>query len=650
MPIKLLDYGWSNPFGEIVGKPRYLAWPVNVYRVTLPKMSESGGGLNPFERVILKMIDADGLRETTALARETCIPVDLVQSVLLRLRDRAFIDAHNELIGQRRHNWGDQAEHPTAFVTALMFRELAVGKILPFLHLLSDQNPLKKKDPEKSFRTVRWEYEHKDRSPLPHDVISSLRVMKKRSVAFDDEVRLPTVQKITIAQEPELYYLDCPIAIQKSDGEFRIADPFGNGFSLVLENSFSRLLEQDGEVSSWLMDWRQRLANPEMEKPAATPKEPYDNDENRGRYPNLVSSLRLNRNAQHLSIEQIHAALEWALFYACVKYPYATVIHRLKLASQSDHPELLKTAAERVGLRLPQNGLRPVPVGKLEDFLNDKAEMGTVLSLSLLLADNDDRHPLRRVVARHQDFIIRIFELKKKRDERAHGEGRVQRNEIELPEETFMREIVTTLLPAVVFSNTPVAEVDQDVLADSRLDARTSIQGDFGFKLFNRLGANLQDDLIYAEEFWLSCEEGDNARDFVGNLCAAMQQAFRSKLSGALPPDLKDTDFIPTAQKNATNSGFGQMPECLRTVKPKLIRNTLQGVNESLGACLVAFLLVTNEALLRTFADYQPSFFADTQNLLEKRGHGNQPLPLPKEGIDRLRKQAFSLIKAIFEV
>ena len=65
---------------------------------------------------------------------------------------------------------------------------------------------------------------------------------------------------------------------------------------------------------------------------------------------------------------------------------------------------------------------------------------------------------------------------------------------------------------------------------------------------------------------------------------------------------------------------------------------------------MVAFLLVTNEAILQTFGDYQPSFIADTATLLEKRGHANLPLPLPKKDIARLRKQALSIIKALFEV
>lgn len=651
MPLRLLDYGRPRPFGEIVGKPRNLAWPVNAYRITMPKPMDDRGGLNPFERVVLKMIDASGVQEAEALAMETCIPFDLVQCVLLRLRDKAFIDEHNGLIDQRRHKWADQQEQPSVFVTALLLRELATGKILPFLHLLNDMNPLKKKEgDEKFYRRIRWDEGHKDNPPTPGDVIVSLRMMKKRAVAFDDEARLPAVQHITIVEEPEPYYLDCPVAMQKSDGEFRIADPFGNGFSLILENAFSRLLEQDEELGHWMMNWRERLANPKMESQAESPKEPYDHNANLGKYPNLVFNLRLKQNTQHRSIEQIYAVLEWALFYACARHPYDAVINQLRLTNQLDHPELLRTAAERSGLRVPQSGLRPVQPGKLDDFLSGKAEMGTVLSLSLLLAEQDDRHPLHRIALRHQDFITRIFEIKRKRDDQTHGNGRAQRRETVLPEEVFMREMVSTLLPAMEFSGTAVAEADKDAAADSLFDARTSIQGEFGFRLFNRLGTNLQDDLIGAEEFWLSCKGGENACAFAVNIARAVQRAFRKNLSGLLPPETRDTEYFTEAQKKATQAGLGQLPECLCTVKCSAVQKTLQGGNETLGACAVAFLIVAEEDALRVLADCQPSFLADVEDIIRKRGHGNEPLPLPKEGIGRLRKKSYSVIRALFEV
>lgn len=648
MSLKILDYGIPNPFGESIGGRRNLAWPVDAYRVTLPKVS-GGEGPNPFERVILTMIDAGGAREAEALASETCLPVDLVQCVLLRLRDKAFIDGHNEIVEQKRDNWENKQDRIPDFVTALFFRELATGKVLPFYHQIDDDNPLKIRERVEKCEKIYWDDDHKNRPPIPRDIISALRATKKRSMAFSGETRLPTVQQITIARDPEKYYLDCPIAIQKSDGEFRIADPFGNGFSLILENSFGRLLEQDDSLKDWLMDWKQNLSNPRLQKKDATHKEPYDNEANQGLYQNLVSNLRLGKNTQHRSIEKIHAALEWALFYTCTQRPFDNSVKQLRLTNQAEHPVLLKQAAEEVGLNLPKYEFRPTLLGKLDGFLSGKAEMETVISISLLMAKTDDEHPLRQVATRHQDFLIRLFDIKKKRDEKRHGKGKAQKNEVELPEEPFMREVVTALLPAIRFSDTPFAEADKDADADSMLDARTSIQNEFGFRLFNQFGPNLQHRLIYAERFWLSCQDGDDALAFACDLYAALQSVFAISLS-AHSPEIRDSEFVAEAAENAASAGLEVLPDALCTVRPALVQKAMQGEDHSLGACVLAFLLVSDAEILRSIAEVQPNFISDVADIINGSGHGNKPLPSSKGVIGKLRKSTYSTIKTLSEI
>ncbi len=651
MTLTVLDYGKPNPFGEIIGRPRNLAWPVNAYRVTLPKVSDNGNGLNPFERLILKLIDAGGARDVEILAKETCIPVELVQCILLRLRDKAFITEYNEIVKDNRENWKSREENVVDYVTALLFRERATGKILPFLHLLDRNNPLKKNNiEEKDIHKIRYDSHYNNIPPEESDVIRALQMMKKRSLTFNKYTRLPRVYQITISPEPEQYYLNCPITIQKSDGEFRIADPFGIGFSLVLENAFNRLLDQDHSLSDWLLDWRKRLSNPMQDKQYETKKEPFDDETNQGRYPHLVFNLRLWHNEQYRSIQKVYASLEWALFYACAQGQYDTAVSQLKFTKQSEHPALLHTAAERLGLILPLHGLRPVWEGKLHDFLSGKADMNTLLSIALLMAEKDVSHPLRRIASKHQDFVIRLFDIKKKRDAQGHGHGKNKILESELPDEIFMREIVTTLLPSIRFSDTPVAEVDKDDIADSLFNARTSIQSEFGFKSFNRLGMDLQDRFIHAECFWLSCEDGDDALTFACDIYAALQKAFRQKLFGALPPDIRDSEFSVMTQNKAIRSGFGQLPECLRTVNPIAIKTTLQGADQTLGACVIAFLLTSDDDTLHSIADIQPSFIADIADIINRRGHGNEHLPFSKDDIGKLRKAAYRTIKTLLEV
>jgi len=650
MPLKLLDYGKLAPFGEIIGKPRRLAWPVNAYRVTLPEASNDGNGLNPFEQVILKLLDAVGVMDARALADETRIPLDLVKGILLRLLDKGLIDEHNSIIKRKRDNLESQEENAPLFVTALLFRELATGKILPFLHSLDDRNPLRKREEEKFVPMVSSNPVHRQRVPMPRDVISALRAMKKRSKAFGNDDKMPAVLQITIVPQPEMHYLDCPIAIQKSDGEFRIADPFGNGFSLILERSFEQLLEQDPKWSQWLLDWKQSLSNPHPPKQEGAgdrPKEPFENDANWQRYPKLIPNLRPSKYAQFRSLSKIHASIEWSLFYACSRRPFDAAITKLKFTVQSEHPKLLEKAAQSVGLEF---NFRPVSLGKLIDFHNEKVELGTVIAIAILQAEMDNSHPLHHIASFHSEFLEHLLGIKKYRDKKGHGIGPADSPDTELPDDSFMREIVHVLLPDISFADTPVEGTGKDARADSLLDAGASIQSEFGFKAFNSLGANLQGRLIQAERFWLaSKKDGDDAQVFACDLYAALQASFRQNLLIKLPPDVLDSELIAASQKKMHDSGLGELQECLRTVKPLAIRQTLQGNDQTLGACVIAFLLMSNDDTLRIIADTHPGFIDDIAFVIIIRGHGNEPRPLPYADIAKLRKATYSTIKTLLE-
>lgn len=652
MPLKLLDYGKLNPFGETIGRPNRLAWPVNAYRVTLPRASNNGDGLNPFERVILKLLDAVGAMDALTLADETRIPLDMVKGILLRLRDKGLIDEHNVIIKRKGDNIKDREEEIPVFVTALIFRELATGKILPFLHVLDEGNPLRKRDEEKFVQMVSPNQAHKHSVPAPRDVVNASRAMKRRSAAFGATNRVPSIKLISIVRSPELYYLECPIAIQKSDADFRIADPFGNGFSLILESAFARLLEEDSGLNNWLRNWEQSLSNPRpprQDRADERPKEPFENDANWQRYPKLVASLRHSKNATFRSISKIHASIEWALFYACCGRPFEGAITKLTLTRQSEHSELLGNTAQRIGLEPPIFGFRPVPEGKLIDFQNGHVKLVTILAIAILQAETDESHPLRRIASSHPDLISRLLDIKKNRDKKGHGIGGSDAPEAELQDEPFMREIVHALLPAIIFSDTPVVGTDKDARADSLLDARASIQSEFGFKVFNRLGANLQNRMIHAERFWLASKDGDDALVFVCDLYAALQACFRQKLLGKLPPDIVDSGFIDAAQKTAQEQSLGELPKCLRTVKPMAIRQTLQGSDQTLGACVVAFLLMADCDALCSLADSKPTFLEDLAKVINSRGRGNDPLPLARAEIAQIRKVAYSSIKTLLE-
>jgi hypothetical protein len=655
MSLKFLDYSDPVPFSGIIGKARNLAWPVHAYRVTLPRATDGGDGLNPFERVVLKLLDAIGAMDASTLADETRIPLDLVNSILLRLRDKALIDEHNRIIEQEDDDSVGGEENAPVFVTAILFRELVTGKILPFLHWLDETNPLRTKDEVRQFLTIPLDDAHKVNPPAPRDVISVLRAVNKRSTVSGGGVSMPSVQQITIIRQPESYCLDCPIAIQKSDGEFRIADPFGNGFSLILEGAFEKLLDQGGELAEWLQRWKLLLSNPSPTKPGDTDqrlREPFESEVNLQRYPKLVASLRPSQEKQFRSIAKIYASIEWALFYVCCRSPLENAISKLKFTGQSQHPKLLESAALSIGLEAQEHNFRPIREGKILDFHNGKAELDTVLAINILQAQVDESHPLRRIAFSHPNIISRLLGIKKMRDEKSHGKGNAGQTETELSEDPLMRETVHYLLPDIIFAKqASVVRADMDARADDLLDARTSIQNEFSFKVFNRLGTNLQNRLIHAERFWHSCKDDSNdARSFADDLYAAVQSTFEKRLDGKLPPYLSDSEFVSAAGKKASAAGLSEaLPNCLSKVKTLAIRQTLQGSGQTLGACTMAFLLMSEGDTLHSIAAMQPSFVDDIANVITTRGHGNEPLPLPKADVKILRKASYTTIKTLME-
>jgi len=653
MPLKVLDVGKRNLFSGTIGKPRHLVWPVHAYRVTLPDPSRSGGDDNPFERVILKLLAALGPLDASALSLETCIPIDLVKGVLLRLIDKGHIDDRHAILDLSDARSAEQESRAPAFVTVVLFRELVAGKILPFIRRVDDHNPLRQREETGVVKKLRANPIHQRGIPTPRDVISAYRGMQKRMSLYSKASASPPAVQIMVAPNPEQFFLNCSIAILTREGDFRIADPFGDGFSLALETAFTQLLEHDSEVAEWLRVWKESLRNPrprDLGGSSRESKEPFDNDANWQRYPRLVASLRPAKSAAFRSLSKIYASIEWALFYTCSRRPYDDAISVLRFAKSSDHAALLSDAALRVGLKPPEFGFRAVPEGKLLDFLHGKAELATVLALSLLQAAKDHSHPMRGFAAQHPDFVDRVLAIKKRRDEKGHGQGAADAPEAQLTSDQLMREVVHSLLPDIRFADSPAHKQDEDARGDSLLDARASIQDEFGFRAFNLLGVNVQDRLIHAERFWQSCRDGDDSLGFACDLYAAVQAAFRVHLVGKLPPEVSDAEFCRKAQENACHARLcTQLPECLRTVRTSATREALQGAGPTLGSCVIAFLLLSPEDTLCAIKNSQPAFIDDIEIILTRRGHGNEPLLLPKTEIERLRKASFATIKTLSE-
>jgi hypothetical protein len=640
MQVELLDFGDIAPEASHFGRSRKLAWPVCAYRVTLP--SDAGKGdnsLNPFERVILGLLDAGGASTEEALAQETRIPEDFVRGVLLRLRDRGFIDEHNK-IGNK-----EALETTVNYSTAIIYRELVGGRVLPYLH--ASELETKTSDVHK-----RLDGHNGINAQIsPKEVVRAANDMQKHLTAHGSKVFTPAQGQISIAESHERYFIECPVVMWEKDGDFRIVDPFGNGgYSLVLENTLAKTIEEDDSLSNWFTEWRKSLASTQGNHKSGQASEPYDNDVCRKRYPELVSALKLKRNSPYRSLEKLHAALEWAMFYSCMKYDYEGAINMLEIMPQPEQSKTLEYAAYKIGLDVSSEKFRPLKKEGINGFKNGNPDMNTVLALTLLAADDNARHPLNAIAKEYPAFIAIVQRIKRSRDQSGHGKGIVSRQYEELPDEPFVKFVVSTLLPDVKFSEADISASVADAIADARFDARTSLLDVFGYGAFNnKISSNAKDRLISAERFWMTCEDGEDALSFIVDIYSALQAEFRRKLGFSFVSELRESDFIAAASSKAQNAGLGALPEELRTVKLHWIRDALQGNDQSLGAAVVAFILASEDDTLKKIAEFQPGFIEGIAKVINTRGHANKSVLLQKNDIANIRKTAYLTIKVLVE-
>lgn len=642
--IKLLDLGAKLPSDGHMARPRQIAWPVKAYRVTLPDVSSSSASeLNSFERLALKLLEIDGPISDSKLSEETCIPEDFLKGVLLRLQDKGYIDDRNNLRKSARNT-----ERKVDYKSAMVFQEQVEGKALPYVFY--DKKPAQK---DGNTGPYCWQMQRSEYDPCPisaEDVVKAIKDQKRHDRAYGDRAVLPTASSIRVVDGKEYYHLECPIGMRSSDGEFRIGNPFGKGYSLVLEGIFMRKLEEDPNLEAWISSWRDSLGR-EREIAEERATEPFDTARNRKLYPNLVASLRPNWNGIR-TIEKLYSAVEWSLFYANERVSSRHAINLLKLTKPSDAPSLIKAAADEIGLETPARGYLRVQDQSLDSYQEEVPEMPTALAIAILTAKNESKHPLRKVAETHPDAAVQLYQIKKERDIKSHGKGRGSQDGPNGKNELFVKEFVSTLIPEIVFSDEATSDVRKaDAYIDSRFEARSSLLSRFGYAAFNtKLSPLTQDRLVDAESFWAAFQDGENALSFVGDLYAALQSEFSRKVEIAAIRATDDRELLRAIERRAKELRIGPLPDSLSTVRPNNIRKALQGNNETtLGGLVVAYLLSAKDEDVRRILENDKTVFADVGKVIAARGHLNEARAFSKEEVDEYRELTYKTINAMME-
>lgn len=668
--LKIFDFNEKITPCGIVGKAMEIGWPCTVYRITLPKPADADAGeFNVFELCILKLL-ACGRYERNELAEATCLPPDLVELILLKLRDRAKIDERNQLLpGVRealeRHD-AEREAAPTSYETCAIFRERIGGSLLP---MVVDAK-MRSEEVDEGGRIGSGHVAIRSlahspiatRPPTPVEVLSALRTMARRRRVSGASYRIPQAKYVSVAAEGEDCWLRVRVVMQRN-GDWRIRNPLGTGWSAELETAYQGILRRGRSEEVRKFDaWQHRNADwSHKRRPGGDDgvHEPFATPENESRYPELLAALR--RKQEGGSRVDVYAVIEWALFYALGQTDVKRVEQLLGLSTVEDCKRQLQGAlaiwrdgktwqskdddAVKMICTIPsESGLRR--------FHDGMAAMQTVLPLSVLMAAHEPLSVFGRLAAGCSRLLPKIVDLKVRRDPKRHGKGKW--DEIYGEEDLrLMREVVTILLPSVKFSGETMHAPDggpRDEAADNaRISARVALQDVFGVSSFAFMDARLRDILINAEVF--RREHADTKGKFdalycVNELYAAAQNAFRPLLVGGR----RDSSAVDCAAQRAEAAGFGPLPPSMRTVRESMLNRTLDGDDQTLQACAVAWLVVAEDDVLRRVASRTPSFLVDIDRLIAIDGHGNQSIPMLSSELNSLCKNIYNIIITLMEV
>lgn len=646
----------------LVGREAYLGWPVDAYRIFVPVSGEDGieGDQNPFERLVISVLAMENalVNSDRMLADMTCLPEDFVHDIVLRLTGKGVIcEDRLRLTSDFRAKYlkakanSDEIE-ATELQTAFVFRDAVTGRMLPNIKLLGDK-PIETLDYDTVAKRRPIMIRRAQQTfppPNAKDVRRVIADMRRRGRDYGGVINIPSYARCDIIEAPEQYYLLCPIGVRRSDGEERIGDPFGMGYSLVLEAAFEQALADDNRLLEKITEWKSRLeqSDDELNEKASEKQLPYNGKHIESAYPHLASALRLayTRN----NIRDLYAALEWGFYYHLAEDAQAIVLS-VNSMSASEFTKAVNHTLARLGWenqRAPS--VKPVP-GKIIDFETGRNTEFPV-TLAIMLACEGGKGTLLDRLNKEfgAGFLKKMFAMRELRDTKRHGAKLDRSQDIAFDEvRPFAEKVLRLTLSDIQFAEGAVLPTDNDAKTDEKLKATNDLHAIYGRKAVREFPGEVKEHLLEAQKEWNKTGAEDNVVDAVVEVGAAMQAMLVHVLGDYSAPKVENA--VKAAKCRALGAGFSDFPEDVYGgIKPDRIRNGLRGQISTLGVAGVILALCADEDSLSAVAGRMPELFAFIAEAHHVSGHGGKSVFLDDDQRRAWQKSVKKFIETLMEV
>jgi hypothetical protein len=155
---------------------------------------------------------------------------------------------------------------------------------------------------------------------------------------------------------------------------------------------------------------------------------------------------------------------------------------------------------------------------------------------------------------------------------------------------------------------------------------------------------------LNAEKFLCSSSGDDDARLFVSDLYSALQAIIRKLMQESRLSESPISNLLEDAEKRAIQYRLGVLPKSLQTVSIKRIKSALAGDDPTLGALVLAMILRVDGLVLERIAIAQGDFLDLVADVIQQRGHANEPIFMSKSESLYLRNQIINTVRTLTSI
>lgn len=664
--FRSLNYEVLFPKIKTLSRPYNIFLQCSSYDVILPITKQKEQVLNIFEQAVLKLINYKSC-SVNEIADELCMSKDLINFIVIRLREMGLIDDRNSISkkGKELINLYKQNTNEIKYLPGKIFVIKGINEVLPYIHtgefLCEDvieyyggsmkvANGTAGTSSTYSGRYLRKKTEETPFRPMQAEIRKLVRSYNKICSAGQRfaKINIDNEYAIDISRSEDVA-LHLQAIVQEGNVDSII---ISDGFVLNVDILTSYISKEYPDV----IDQIKRGATEQL----LDDQHSYNTYNQREKYPELKVLLREriidtgNQDQKMDAFEKNKArltdcfsALEWSLHYYLKVNPLSNeLLTTFKNQTPNENKSTIADCLKKLRVKNIQENAKLISnldKGKINYyFQTNQPSLYTVLPLVIAEATYNGESNIHNLIREMPDFLAFINELNTKSQWLRHTVE--AGNENDDFDEIYNKTVrfVELVISDFVLTDTKELSIQKIRTSQQRINAQVSLSDAFGSVFFSTIDSKIQNDLIK-----ISLDKRLHELPLPYEFVLILSRVLESYLYQVLKyikvnSSIDKTGAIVKAEKRI---GF-MLPKSFTGVGEKFYERVLYGGKATLGAYSIVLLAFTDDIVIEKLTNI--GFTKTIDEISGLRKHGNSVgLCVDYEKLSFLRNSVIQIIKTI---